>query len=470
MKIFLNYFFYFLFFICLIIILSSIFSIITIFNLLIKFPKEYLMVVLFIFSLMYIFAFIYIINLKDKIEQKEKEVERHRVFIKEVETSINSIINQLTNLYSIDISNTKNLFLYENIQDDNIRIKRIKEVAPIVIRLVKSLEQCIIKKDELYNLLQKQNNLSITKITSLYSDFLTLQYDLSEKYLKNKDRPALVEAKRIAELRRETKVYIEKYNIMKYKYEELLNVFPELKDYADDFESLKELENIKNINQLQDEYDRVRDYISKEEYHKLNETQRNQLALDRYIKGDKTNWQIGRDYELYIGHWLRKQGYKVWQYGVEKKLKDLGCDIIAVSNEDNKVYIIQCKRWKADREINEKYILYLYGTYILLKKNYKEILNIGLFNETVLCNFISTHQVTDTAKEIAKTLNVGLSIIQFQEFPRIKCNINNDNKIYHLPFDQQYDRTQIKNPDEFYAMTVKDAEDKGFRRAYKYHF
>ena len=59
-----------------------------------------------------------------------------------------------------------------------------------------------------------------------------------------------------------------------------------------------------------------------------------------------------------------------------------------------------------------------------------------------------------------------------EEFPRIKCNINYrdgiQTKIYHLPFDQQYDATKIDQPGEFYAMTVKDAEDAGFRRAFKW--
>jgi hypothetical protein len=42
-------------------------------------------------------------------------------------------------------------------------------------------------------------------------------------------------------------------------------------------------------------------------------------------------------------------------------------------------------------------------------------------------------------------------------------------KIYHLPFDQQYDKTIIiKNSGEFYAKDVKEAVSKGFRRAFRY--
>jgi hypothetical protein len=37
-----------------------------------------------------------------------------------------------------------------------------------------------------------------------------------------------------------------------------------------------------------------------------------------------------------------------------------------------------------------------------------------------------------------------------------------------LPFDQQYDNTQIINEGEFYAETINEAMSKGFRRAYKW--
>jgi len=56
-----------------------------------------------------------------------------------------------------------------------------------------------------------------------------------------------------------------------------------------------------------------------------------------------------------------------------------------------------------------------------------------------------------------------------EKYPIIKCNISNDGeKIYHLPFDQQYDKTIISKPGEFYAETVKESMDKGFRRAWRW--
>jgi hypothetical protein len=83
--------------------------------------------------------------------------------------------------------------------------------------------------------------------------------------------------------------------------------------------------------------------------------------------------------------------------------------------------------------------------------------------------FLSFSQLSDVAKEFCKLLGVRVMTTPLSDFPRIKCNINGLSKIYHLPFDQQYDRAQIKNKGEFYAWTVKEAEDKGFRRAMK-HF
>ena len=59
------------------------------------------------------------------------------------------------------------------------------------------------------------------------------------------------------------------------------------------------------------------------------------------------------------------------------------------------------------------------------------------------------------------------------DFPRIKCNISgrDSEKIYHLPFDQQYDRTVIEpHKGEFFAYTVKEAEEAGFRRAFRHRY
>jgi hypothetical protein len=77
------------------------------------------------------------------------------------------------------------------------------------------------------------------------------------------------------------------------------------------------------------------------------------------------------------------------------------------------------------------------------------------------------------AKELAAYLDISyVENCKMGEYPCIKCNIGHSaegqTRIYHLPFDQQYDKAKIKNKGEFYAMTVAEAEAAGFRRAYRW--
>lgn len=327
---------------------------------------------------------------------------------------------------------------------------------------IKNLKECINDKDDLFKNFRKLDNVSIATVLELYSDFKTVQFDISEKYLKTKKHPAYSEALRIADLKKVTKQYIVDYKQIKYRYEAILNLYPELGIYLEDFESVKYLES--DINEVTDNYDKTRDYLTKEEYEKLDVNQRNQLALDNYKKGKKSNWQIGRDYEMYCAYYLRKEGSKVNENGSFKKLEDLGRDLIAYNN-DGTIWVIQCKNWSSEKLIHEKHIAQLYGTTVMFEMD-----NYSLFKIEIVPVFMTTITLSETAKKFADRLGV-LIIDEFkhQEFPRIKCNINNGNKIYHLPFDQQYDRTKIENEGEFYAYSVNDAVLKGFRRAFK-HF
>jgi hypothetical protein len=197
---------------------------------------------------------------------------------------------------------------------------------------------------------------------------------------------------------------------------------------------------------------------------KLSTIQKNQLALDRYIQGSKTRWQIGRDYEMYIGYLCEKNGYKVEYTGISKRLEDMGRDLIIYDQLDT--YIIQCKNWSQEKEIHENHIFQLYGSVVLYKI------------ENPFCNvkavFITTTKLSSVAEKIADVLDIEVRYISMGEFPRIKCNIGKDvngisTKIYHLPFDQQYDTTIIDGKGEFMALTVVEAEQAGFRRAYKWH-
>ena len=252
---------------------------------------------------------------------------------------------------------------------------------------------------------------------------------------------------------------------MLYHYEYLMQIFPGLTDFVYDFESLSDLQEDNNSENIKEEYDRVKDYLTKEEYSKLHIDERNQLALDNYIKGNKKKWQIGRDYELFCGHLYENAGWNVEYHGMEKKLEDMGIDLIA--RHGNKVHIVQCKYWSQRKKIHEKHIFQLFGT-----TKVREMECNDMFTEFIPV-FMTNISLSKKAKQVAKLLKITVATKDFKEFPRIKCNIGmsetgEQTKIYHLPFDQQYDRTKIKNGEGTYALTVEKAVEMGYRRAFKY--
>jgi len=96
----------------------------------------------------------------------------------------------------------------------------------------------------------------------------------------------------------------------------------------------------------------------------------------------------------------------------------------------------------------------------------------GLFPPNVKAIFITSTSLSPVAHKAAEWLKIEVreNVPLDKTYPIIKCNINQTTKerIYHLPFDQQYDRTKIIPAlGEMYVRTVREAEAKGFRRAYR---
>jgi hypothetical protein len=187
---------------------------------------------------------------------------------------------------------------------------------------------------------------------------------------------------------------------------------------------------------------------------------------------------------MYVGYLYEQKGYSIEYRGIIDGFKDLGRDVVA--KKDDEVCIIQCKYWAKHKKIHEKHIFQLFGTTMEYwiknfkdqrnPKNFKEFAKI--LNENKLRPiFFTSIKLSPKAREMANALSIELRENEpIKEFPRIKCNINYDEfgdqtKIYHLPMDQQYDRTVIGNVQgEFCAFTVKEAEDAGFRRAFRHRF
>lgn len=344
--------------------------------------------------------------------------------------------------------------------------KNAKEYIDSYLSLQREKEDFkIISEEKTAELVKLQSNLTaLPYCAGIRADFETHGIELLAESLdwgQSEERAKKVAS--IRQIRAEAKEIAQRHIQAKYQLEYLLTMFPALEEVLDtEYGELPSLD-ISNIS----DYDKTRDWLSKEEYNQLNTTERNQLALDRYRESSrKSKWQIGRDYELFIGYELTRSGYIVDYFGSYMGLEDLGRDLIAKRND--KTLIVQCKYWSAQKQIHEKHVLQLYGTLVCYCMEHYIDINKA---EGMLVTNIT---LSETAKRMAKYLKIKYKEnYALGNYPCIKCNIGkNENGekafIYHLPFDQQYDHTKIDSPGEFFAMTVAEAENAGFRRALKW--
>lgn len=286
--------------------------------------------------------------------------------------------------------------------------------------------------------------------------------DYLSNYLATKSHPALAAAQIIkeeAKRRREAEFIARKtQGIIEY-YE---SIAPFLLDYKEqeideDEISLKEFSE-------EEKDDPVSNFLTKEEYRKLTSIERNQMALDRYWKRpNKPKWLLGKMYERYVGYLYEKEGYIVEYTGISMGKGDLGRDLIC--RKGNEIIIIQCKNWSQFKTIFEKNIFQFFGTVFQYRDQNK--------GKHIKAFFYTTTKLSDLASRFAKELSINLKE-EFKmntNYPCIKCNISDvdGSRIYHLPFDQQYDNTKIEySKGEFYCATVEEAEKAGFRRAYRW--
>jgi Restriction endonuclease len=286
--------------------------------------------------------------------------------------------------------------------------------------------------------------------------------------LSSKKPPAFVAAEEVKKAKQEKRLWKEKAKTYEYQLLTLREYFPFIADYEDAIYD----ENFDLKNETSDEAlansDQVLRFLSKDEYTKLPASERNQLALTRYLNGKLSPQAIGRLYERYVGYRYEVKGWTVEYHGIEKGLEDLGMDLICTSG--NQILIIQAKCWAEHKPIRERHVFQLYGTTQLLKLQ-KKFATIP--NAQFKMQLVTSSKLSDVAQNAAENLGIliwsGLKLDK--NFPLIKCNINSKTKekIYHLPFDQQYENTKIsKVQGEFFALTCADAEKAGFRRAFRF--
>lgn len=458
---------------------------------------------------------------KQKSEKQEKEMKKHNISIEFRESKIKRFIDSMDKekCCAEMIADMKTMVFENSAKEllnrrysapsaaEQIRLLRreargyLTEVKHLRYTIKEEIEKGVIEKKNEYekkiedcektireynyvdNLLSwykdKINNIvngvePFKSSASLMADIESFVTDGIVSFLREKRPPANSTANEIEKkFNQKTRMYIQQLKELRYKFDFLLEIYPQMSDYICEDDSLISMADMEMEDVLNGDYDHTKDYLSDDEWSRLSKTERYQVALDRYKERRRSNaWVAGVEYEMYCSYLLRKNGFYVIEHGVNMRKADKGRDIIAMKNGNT--YIIQCKRYSlqnrdgTDRFVHENVICQLYGTTIEYKlENPNNTLFANL--EKVIPVLYTTGQLSDTAQAFANYLNVKVVNCQMGDYPMIKCNKNNGEKIFHLPFDQQYWNTIIDTTQgEFYAWTVKEAEAAEFRRAYRW--
>ncbi len=344
----------------------------------------------------------------------------------------------------------RNLYFEKKEAELQQRIKREEQAMNLLFQ----------EEEFIHNLIEEKKQ-TFPWFASMYTDFQAEKEKHLANYYKHKSRPAIKAAEQIKKISSEKKAIQTQCKMYEYQ----LNFYESLFPWLEEFKEIPPKEATLYITkEYSSDENILRKWLSPEEYSQLSNIEKNQLALDRYKSRNKTNWEIGVEFERYVGYLYEQKGYKVTYQGALSGLEDMGRDLIATKG--NQCLVVQCKRWSKTKTIHEKHIFQLYGTMILMQ--------IQNPNKNIKGIFVSTTALSETAQKCADYLNIKIAILNNTfDYPLIKCNISrkDGSKIYHLPFDQQYDKITIE-PDkgEFFAYTVAEAENAGFRHAYKWHY
>lgn len=315
--------------------------------------------------------------------------------------------------------------------------------------------------------LAKEKSTGFPWLASAYADYFSLQ-DLAEAgRLERKSHPARKSAETVREIAAKRRDAEKLWRVLNYQLKYYEALFPWLEEFRQ--EDLDDLiismatrmdGGSSEAEPVEPEEDPARHWLTEAEYRTLSNAEKFQLALDRYWSRKKSSWEIGRDYERFIGYSYEAAGGAVQYHGIIEGVADLGRDLM-VSLPNGQIEIAQCKYWSQHKQIHEKHIFQLYGTMVAYRLDNPHL--------SVRGAFYTSTSLSDRAKAFADTLGIAYREQHpLTDYPSIKCNVSDRGNIYHLPFDQQYDRTLIKERNECFVTTVAEAERRGFRRAFRW--
>lgn len=365
-------------------------------------------------------------------------------------------------------------------QAHNSRIKELDNREKLLNADKQQLDKLALEVSQLEKVLNEKSK-SFPWLAGMVADLVLLKNKEVSDYLTYKRNPAKTSALAVREVGKEKRILAEQLKHAQYIINQYESLFPFLTQFREEDidEALLAIKESYGQQVVQEQdADPVSAYVTAGEYASLSTTERNQRALDRYRQGRKSPFQLGRDYERFVGYLYESEGYSVTYFGIENGKEDLGRDLICRKGSHTEV--VQCKYWSKHKLIHEKHVNQLFGTTV---KFYLDTANqqssqqqLHLFPQLMAAGnitpvFYTSTDLSDTARKFAQALGIKVQEqVKLGSFPMIKCHISasTGEKIYHLPFDQMYDRTKLDKAGEFYALTVAEAEQRGFRRAWRW--
>ena len=294
----------------------------------------------------------------------------------------------------------------------------------------------------------EQRKVQFPWLATAIADFHAMESERDAQTLETKKHPAIRSAAQVREHGTKKREAERLARLMRYRVEYYENLFPWLADYVGDDvpDFAVEASEARDTNSD----DPVKAWLTDAEYQKLSTLEKNQMALDRWKASSrrKSNWEIGRDYERFIGYTYETLGYDVTFTGAIQGFEDMGRDLIA--RRGSELRVIQCKYWRQGKTIHEKHIFQLFGSaleYAFRLGTFNDLKQLSFFGGPIKATgatavLYTSAKISDVAKDAATKLNVEChENIGISDYPLVKCNISmrDGEKIYHLPFDQQYD-------------------------------
>mgnify|MGYP001094047405 CR=1 FL=1 len=252
---------------------------------------------------------------------------------------------------------------------------------------------------EAISTLAAEKSIGFPWLAQAYADYYHLRDLERARHLESKSHPAKKAADALREIAAERRHAEKLWRVLKYQLQYYEVLFPWLVDFrGEDIDDLiRQLSARAVAAEGADAQDPARHWLTEAEYSTLSRPERYQLALDRYWKKKKSRWELGRDYERYIGYQYESKGYQVRYQGIVEGLADLGRDLIAVRDET--VQVVQCKCWSLHKMIHEKHIFQLYGTLVAYRIDHPHKRASGVF--------VTSTRLSPRAKQFAEALGIS---------------------------------------------------------------